>query len=109
MIPSASRRRLADGYPPVIDVPDVVTGAANSKGNGHMAVRGKLALFVVALLAVEVIVPPVAGARPTCQSTPSKTICETNGSVSIKARPSTVAPPGNLPHVFWFPGPRRRR
>ena len=74
-----------------------------------MAARGKLALFMVGLAALEVILPPVAHARPTCQSTHTTTICETNGSVSIKARPGTVAPPGNMPHVLWFPGPGRRR
>ncbi len=76
-----------------------------------MRVSSKSALAVVlsGLAVVEVMMPPLAGARPTCRSTPTTTICETNGSVSIKARPGTVAPPGNLPHVFWFPGPRRRR
>lgn len=76
-----------------------------------MRVRSKsaLAAVMVALTAVEVMVPPIASARPTCQDTRTMTICETNGSVSIKARPGTVAPPANMPFVPWFPGPRRRR
>ena len=52
---------------------------------------------------------PVAGARPSCQNTDFKSICQTNGSVSIKARPGTVAPPGNMPHIPWIGGPGRRR
>lgn len=74
-----------------------------------MGAKSALAMVMVGLTVVEVAIAPVADARPTCQSTPTKTICETNGSVSIKARPGTVAPPGNMPHVVWWPGPRRRR
>jgi hypothetical protein len=75
-----------------------------------MTVRNKSALLLAGVTAVTVMVAPVAEARPTCQSTQFKTICETSGSVSIKARPGTVAPPGNMPHVPWFGirGGRRR-
>ena len=75
-----------------------------------MALSSKPALLMAAVTAVTVISAPVADARPTCQSTHTKTICQTNGSVSIKARPGTVAPPGNMPHVPWFGirGGRRR-
>ena len=70
------------------------------------------AAVLVAGLAVVVsgISAPVASARPTCQSTDFKTICQTNGSVSIKARPGTVAPPANMPVFPWLgmPGARRR-
>ena len=73
-----------------------------------MTVRNKPALLMAGVMAVTLIAPPVADARPTCQSTPTMSICQTNGSTSIKARPGTVAPPGNLPHMpFW--GVRRRR
>lgn len=71
--------------------------------------KSALALAMAGLTAVEIMIPPVASARPTCQTTSTMTICETNGSVSIKARPGTVAPPANMPVFPWFPGPRRRR
>lgn len=74
-----------------------------------MKAKTALAMIMAGVTVAEMMMPPVAGARPTCQSTPTQTICQTNGSTSIKARPGTVAPPGNLPHIFWFPGPRRRR
>jgi hypothetical protein len=75
-----------------------------------MTALSKPALFMAAVTAVTVIAAPVADARPTCQSTHTTTICQTNGSVSIKSRPGTVAPPGNMPHVPWFGarGGRRR-
>lgn len=75
-----------------------------------MTVRSKPALVMAGVLAVTLLTPPTADARPTCQSTDFKTICQTNGSVSIKARPGTVAPPGNMPHIPWFGirGGRRR-
>jgi hypothetical protein len=74
-----------------------------------MTVRNHRALLMAALMAVTLISPPVADARPTCQSTHTMSICQTNGSTSIKARPGTVAPPGNLPHMpFWGVRGRRR-
>ena len=75
-----------------------------------MTVRAKsaLAVVMVGMTVAEVVTPSVAYARPTCQSTHTMTICQTNGSTSIKARPGTVAPPGNLPHMPWF-GVRGRR
>ena len=72
-----------------------------------MTTRGKAALMVAGLALAAGVAAPTAGARPTCQSTDFKSICQTNGSVSIKARPGTVAPPGNMPHIPWF-GPGRR-
>lgn len=51
---------------------------------------------------------PIAIARPTCQSTDFKSICSTNGSVSIKARPGTVAPPANIPHLPFIGAAGRR-
>ncbi len=52
---------------------------------------------------------PSAGARPTCQQTDFKSICQTNGSVSIKARPGTTAPPANQPVFPWLGAPGARR
>jgi hypothetical protein len=54
------------------------------------------------------VAAPVAVARPSCQSNNFTTVCQTNGSVSIKARPGTVAPPANMPHIPWIGGPGRR-
>jgi hypothetical protein len=73
-----------------------------------MTVPNSPALLMAGVMALTLIAAPVADARPTCQSTPTMSICQTNGSTSIKARPGTVAPPGNMPHMpFW--GVRRRR
>lgn len=74
-----------------------------------MNVPGNSALVVAGIVALGLVAAPVADARPTCQSTNSMTICETSGSVSIKARPGTVAPPGNMPHIPWGWGWGRRR
>ena len=73
-----------------------------------MTVHSKSVLFMTAMTALAVVTAPVADARPTCQSNDWKSICQTNGSVSIKARPSTVAPPANMPHIPWIGGPGRR-
>lgn len=86
---------------------------ASPRSGGYIArmtFRTKPALFMVGVTALTVIIAPVADARPTCQSTHTTSICQTNGSVSIKARPGTVAPPGNMPHIPWFGfrGGRRR-
>ncbi|MFD3041301.1 hypothetical protein [Mycolicibacterium senegalense] len=51
----------------------------------------------------------MASARPTCQDTATKTICTTNGSTSIKARPGTTAPPANIPVFPWLGMPGARR
>ncbi len=74
-----------------------------------MALKSKTALMVAGLTVAAGLAAPTAAARPTCQSTDFKTICATNGSTSIKARPGTVAPPGNMPHIMWFGAGGRRR
>lgn len=74
-----------------------------------MSMPSKSALFVAGVMGLGLVSAPVADARPTRQSTNSMTICETSGSVSIKARPGTVAPPGNMPHIPWGWGWGRRR
>jgi hypothetical protein len=66
-----------------------------------MTERGKSALLIASLAVVAVVSAPAADARPTCQEAGVKTICQTNGSVSIKARPGTVARPANQPWIPW--------
>lgn len=73
-----------------------------------MTDRTKLALLTVGLTAASLVWAPSAGARPTCQDTNTKTICQTNGSVSIKARPGMTAPPANLPVFPWLGMPGAR-
>lgn len=69
-------------------------------------------LLMVGLVVATGISAPTADARPTCHSTDTLSICQTNGSVSIKSRPGTVAPPANQPQLPFgmgsgFPGRRR--
>lgn len=73
-----------------------------------MTIRRKTALLVASAAVLAGVSTPIAAARPTCQSTDFKSICATRGSTSIKARPGTVAPPGNMPHIPWIGGPGRR-
>lgn len=71
---------------------------------------GKPALMVAGMAAVAALVSaPGAQARPSCQDAGVKTICQTNGSVSIKARPGTTAPPANQPVFPWLGMPGARR
>lgn len=71
--------------------------------------RKSAALLMAGVGVVAVLVAPTAQARPTCQQTDFKSICQTNGSVSIKARPGTVAPPANQPVLPWLGAPGARR
>lgn len=75
-----------------------------------MNVKRKAALLLSGVTVAAIMVAPAAQARPTCQQTDFQSICTTNGSVSIKARPGTVAPPANQPMIPWLgaPGGRRR-
>ena len=73
-----------------------------------MTGRAKAAVLVAGLVVTAGISAPVAGARATCQETDFKTTCQTNGSVSIKSRPGTVAPPANLPVFPWLGMPGAR-
>jgi len=62
-------------------------------------------MMVVAGLAFAATVSaPLAQARPTCQGGEEQSICQTNGSVSIKARPGIKAPPANQPVFPWMAG-----
>ena len=74
-----------------------------------MALRHKAALVLAGLTVAAGVSAPIALARPTCQTTDFKSICSTNGSTSIKARPGTVAPPANIPHMPFIGGGGRRR
>ena len=74
-----------------------------------MTVRANAAALMAGLIVLAGVSAPVASARPNCQEAGVKTICQTNGSVSIKARPGTVAPPANIPHMPFLGAPGRRR
>ncbi len=57
-----------------------------------MAARGTLSILFVGVFVASLISAPVAQATQTCQDAGSHVRCETNGSVSIKAVPTTRAP-----------------
>lgn len=65
------------------------------------------ALLLVSLMALLGVSAPAADALPSCQEsgTGTTSTCRTNGSVAIKARPGTVAPPANQPSIRWRGGP----
>lgn len=48
--------------------------------------------LIVCVVAAAIVSAPVAEARQTCHDAGSHVRCETNGSVSIKAVPTTRAP-----------------
>lgn len=66
-------------------------------------------MLLAGLAAVAVVVAPGADARRTCHETGGATLCQTNGSVSIKAVPQTTAPPAIMPMNPWIGMPGRRR
>jgi len=66
--------------------------------------KGTSALLIVGGVLAMVIAAPAAQARPTCQEFEDTTICETTGSVSIKARPGTTAAPAASPAMPFTPG-----
>jgi hypothetical protein len=65
-------------------------------------------VLVAGFAVVAGISAPVASSRSTCQDGPTKTICQTNGSVSIKSRLGTTAPPANRPVFPWLGMPGAR-
>ncbi|MCX6487212.1 MAG: hypothetical protein NT156_04400 [Mycobacterium sp.] len=67
------------------------------------------AFLAAGLTAMSLLAAPTAAARPTCRDTGSATVCQSNGSVSIKATPGTTAPPANLPVFPWLGSPGRGR
>ena len=85
------------------------TRAAAREGKYTMTGSAKAAVLLAGLAVVAGVAAPAASARPTCQDTATTTICQTSGSVSIKARPGTTAPPANLPVFPWLGMPGARR
>lgn len=73
-----------------------------------MTNRGKYALLMTSLIATAFVSAPIASARPDCHDAGVKSVCQTNGSVSIKARPGTLAPPANQPVFPWLGMPGAR-
>ena len=73
-----------------------------------MTARSKTALVMAGLAVVAGVSAPSASARPTCQQTDFMSVCQTNGSVSIKARPGTTAVQANIPHMPFIGGRGRR-
>ena len=61
-----------------------------------MAIFGKhkAAVVLIGLLAAAGISAPVAQARTTCEDQVSRTVCQSEGSVSIKSTPETRATSG---------------
>ncbi len=57
-----------------------------------MATRRTSSVLLAGVIAASLIAAPVAHARQTCHDAGSHVRCETNGSVSIKAVPTTRAP-----------------
>lgn len=66
--------------------------------------QGTAALLLIGGVLAAVISAPTAVARPTCQELDNTTICETKGSVSIKAEPGTTAAPAASPAIPFAPG-----
>lgn len=70
--------------------------------------RGKSALVMAGLAVVAFVWAPAAQSRPFCdQRGSTTTVCQTNGSVSIKSEPGTYAAPATLPLIPWLTGGRR--
>lgn len=72
------------------------------KGGQSMTHQSKLAMLMASVAVAAMVSAPVATALPNCQTAGDTTTCRTNGSVSIKARPGTTAPPANQPQIPWF-------
>lgn len=78
------------------------TAVIARKGKHTMTAHRTVAFAVAGLTAVSLFSAPIAGARPTCQETNTKKVCNTNGSTSIKAKPGTLAPPATNPVIPWL-------
>lgn len=85
--------------------------ALPNPGKGKTMASGavKWSVVVAGWAVVAGMSAPGAGARPTCQDSDTKNVCQTSGSVSIKARPGTTAPPANQPALPWLGMPGARR
>lgn len=69
-----------------------------------MTVRRTLMAIPMALVVAAVVAAAPAHARQTCENHGTATVCQTNGSASIAAKPGTTAPPANRPQLPWFIG-----
>ena len=69
-----------------------------------MGRRCRAVLLLVSLAVMAGVSAPAADALPSCQDAGTTSTCRTNGSVSIKARPGTVASPANQPGIRWGGG-----
>ena len=67
-----------------------------------------MALMMASVAVATLVSAPGADARPVCEDAGNQTICQTNGSISIKSRPGTTAAPANQPQINWHIGRRRR-
>lgn len=74
----------------------------NPKGEQSMTHQSTLAMVMASVAVAAMVSAPVATALPNCQTAGDTTQCRTNGSVSIKARPGSTAPPANQPQIPWF-------
>jgi hypothetical protein len=74
----------------------------NPKGGQSMTHQSKLAMVMASVAVAAMVSAPVATALPNCQTAGDTTQCRTNGSVSIKTRPGSTAPPANQPQIPWF-------
>jgi hypothetical protein len=72
-----------------------------------MTGRSTVAVIVAGLAVAALGVAPAAQARRVCEEVGNQTTCQTNGSISIKSRPGTIATPANQPHITWNIGRRR--
>lgn len=66
-----------------------------------MTNRRKSAMLMAGLAVAAGVSAPAADAQRSCHDSFTTSTCETNGSVAIKARPGTVAPPANQPGIRW--------
>lgn len=69
-----------------------------------MGRRCRAVLLLVSSVVMVGVSAPAANALPSCQDAGTTSTCRTNGSVSIKARPGTVASPANQPGIRWGGG-----
>jgi hypothetical protein len=76
--------------------------SGNPKGGRSMTHQSKMAMAMASVAVAAMVSAPVATALPNCQTAGDTTQCRTNGSVSIKTRPGSTAPPANQPQIPWF-------
>jgi len=72
-----------------------------------MTGRSTAAVIMTSAAVAALGLAPAAHARRVCEDVGNQTTCQTNGSISIKSRPGTIAAPANQPHITWNIGRRR--